>query len=47
MNLRRAGACARCGNPAKQPQLELLQVDRDEPVIVLCNQYVAISASML
>ena len=41
MNLGQAATCARCGNAGKQRQLnELLQFDRDEPVIVLCSKCV-------
>jgi hypothetical protein len=39
MGLRRAAECACCGKVGKQRQIdELLEFNRDEPVIVLCNQ---------
>jgi hypothetical protein len=41
MKLRHAAACARCGNVGKQRQLdELLRINRDEPIVVLCDQCV-------
>jgi hypothetical protein len=34
-----ARACARCGNVGKQRRLcELLELNRDEPIIVLCDR---------
>jgi hypothetical protein len=39
MNPRHAAACARCGNAGKQCQLnELLQIDKHEPAVALCDQ---------
>jgi hypothetical protein len=41
MNLRHDAACARCGKPGRQYQLNaLLQFDKKEPMVVLCNQCV-------
>jgi hypothetical protein len=39
MKPRQAAACARCGNVGRPRQIdELLQFNRDELVIALCNQ---------
>jgi hypothetical protein len=39
MKPRQPADCARCGGVAKQRKLnDLLQFDRNQPVIALCNQ---------
>ena len=39
MALAKRNTCARCGKVGKPRQLnELLKFDKDEPIVVLCNQ---------